>query len=224
MNYNIVGDSLPAVICKLEAGESLFSESGAMAWMTPNIKMETKGGGAGKVFGRMFSGESLFQNHFTAEGGAGEIAFTSSFPGSIRAIEITPNMNVIVQKSAFLAATPGVELSIHFNQKISAGFFGGEGFIMQKLSGSGIAFVEIDGFAVEYDLAPGQAMLVDTGNLAMMSASCTMEIQSVKGVKNMLLGGEGLFHTRVTGPGKVTLQTMPVSTTAATIARYIPSK
>ncbi len=218
MNYKIEGTPLPVVICELSNGEQMITERGSMSWMTPNMRMETtSNGGVGKALGRMFSGEALFQNRYTAEGGTGMIAFASSFPGSIVPLRITPDRPVIAQKSAFLASEQGVELSIHFQRKIGAGFFGGEGFIMQKLSGNGIAFVEIDGHAVEYDLAPGQQMIVDTGYLAYMDASCTMDVVTVKGAKNVFFGGEGLFNTRVTGPGKVVLQTMPISRIAGVL-------
>ena len=224
MEYEIQGGSMPVVICQVEAGETLVCEGGAMSWMSTNMKMETTGGGIGKVFGRMFSGESMFQNHYTAQGGRGTIAFASKFPGEIKALEITPDRPVICQKRAFLASTQGVELSVFFQKKLGAGFFGGEGFIMQKLSGSGTAFIEIDGATVEYSLRAGEQMLIDTGYLAMMDASVTMEIQKVSGVKNALLGGEGLFNTLVTGPGRVVLQTMPISGFASTIAALIPNK
>ena len=224
MKYEIKGEPMPVVICELENGETMISESGAMSWMSTNMEMQTNGGGIGKVFGRMFSGESMFQNHYTAKGGPGMIAFASSFPGSIRAVEITPTSPIIVQKKAFLASTEGVDLSIHFQKKFGSGFFGGEGFIMQKLSGSGTAFLEIDGSVVEYKLEKGQQMLIDTGYLAMMDETVTMEIQQIKGVKNVLFGGEGLFNTLVTGPGRVLIQTMPVATVAAMIASIIPSK
>lgn len=224
MNYKIVGEPMPAVICELENGETMICESGAMSWMSPNMQMETTGGGAGKVFGRMFSGESLFQNHYTARNGQGMIAFASSFPGSIRAYEITPSTPIVVQKRAFLASTEGVELSVHFQKKFGAGFFGGEGFIMQKISGSGTAFIEIDGSAVEYTLGAGQQMLIDTGYLAMMDATVKLDIQQVKGVKNVLLGGESLFNTLVTGPGRIVIQTMPISSFASSIASLLPSK
>lgn len=224
MRYEIVGEPLPVVTCYVNAGETLITERGSMSWMTPNMKMETStNGGIGKALGRMFSGDSMFQNRYTAMGGEGLIAFASSFPGSIRALQISPGNNMIVQKSAFLASEAGVELSIHFQKKFGAGLFGGEGFIMQKLSGQGVAFIEIDGFAVEYVLHPGQQMVVDTGYLAAMTESCRMEIQTVPGVKNMLLGGEGIFNTVVTGPGKIILQTMPVSNVAATIRPFMPS-
>lgn len=222
MKYKIVGEPLPVVICDVEPNETLITERGAMSWMSPNMHMETQGtGGFGKMMGRMFSGESMFQNKYTAQGGPGQIAFASSFPGSIRALEITPGNDVIVQKSAFLASTAGVDLSVHFHKKVGAGLFGGEGFIMQRLSGQGTAFIEIDGYAVEYTLQPGQQIIIDTGYLAMMDATCSIDIQSVGGVKNALLGGEGLFNTVVTGPGKVLLQTMPVSAVAGVIAPFI---
>lgn len=217
MQYEIKGDQLPVVVCTLNPGESMITERGAMSWMTSNMKMETQAGGVGKAIGRMFSGESMFQNKYTAEGSVGLIAFASSFPGEIRAIQIAPGQSIVAQKSAFLAAEPGVELSIHFRKKLGAGFFGGEGFIMQKLSGSGMAFVEIDGSVVEYQLQPGQTMLLDTGYLAMMDESVQMDIEMVHGVKNVLLGGEGLFNTKVTGPGRVWIQTMPISKVAQII-------
>ena len=224
MKYNIQGDSTPVVICELNAGESMITESGSMVWMSPNMEMQTSAGGLGKAFGRMFSGENIFQNIYTAVGGPGLIAFASSFPGSIRAVEITPDRPVICQKSAFLAAERGVELSTFFQRKGMAGFFGGEGFIMQKISGRGLAFIEVDGHAVEYDLKPGQQIIVDTGNLAMMEPTCSMDVQTVKGAKNMFFGGEGIFHTVVTGPGRITLQTMPLMNFAHTIASVLPSK
>ena len=224
MKYQIKGESMPVVICQLEAGESVICEAGAMSWMSPNLEMETSGGGAGKMFGRMFSGESMFQNRYTARREAGMIAFASKFPGDIRAVEITRDSPVICQKGAFLASTEGVDLSVAFQQKFSTGMFGGEGFIMQKLSGNGTAFIEIDGSTIEYNLEHGQQMLIDTGYLAMMDATVKMEIQKVKGLKNVMLGGEGLFNTLVTGPGRVVIQTMPISGFAAFIASLLPRK
>ena len=224
MKYQIQGEPLPVVICNLEPGETIISESSAMSWMSRNMEMQTSGGGIGKVFGRMFSGENMFQNHYTARNGQGMIAFASKFPGSIRAFEITPSRPIICQKRSFLAATDGVELSVHFQKKIGTGLFGGEGFVMQKLSGNGTAFVEIDGSAVEYDLDRGEQLLIDTGYLAVMDATVTLDIQQIKGVKNALFGGEGLFNTLVTGPGHIIIQTMPVSNFAGLIAGMIPSK
>ena len=224
MKYQIKGEPMPVVICQLEDGESVICESGAMSWMSPNLEMETSGGGAGKVFGRMFSGEGMFQNRYTARQGAGMIAFASKFPGDIRAVEIMRDSPVICQKGAFLACTEGVDLSVAFQQKFSTGMFGGEGFIMQKLSGNGTAFIEIDGSTIEYNLEPGQQMLIDTGYLAMMDATVKMEIQKVKGLKNVMLGGEGLFNTLVTGPGRVLIQTMPINGFAALIANLLPNR
>lgn len=220
MEYKIIGEPMPVVECQLAQEESMITERGSMCWMSPNMKMETGAGGLGKAFGRMFSGESLFQNIYTSEGGPGMITFASSFPGSIRVVELAPGQEVVVQKSGFLASEQGVQLSVFFQKKAGAGFFGGEGFIMQKLFGSGTAFVEIDGYAVEYDLAPGQKIVVDTGNLAMCDATCSIDVQSVKGVKNVLFGGEGLFNTVVTGPGRVVLQTMPVSSFASALGPF----
>ena len=224
MQYKIEGTPMPVVVCTLENGETMITESGAMSWMTPNMKMETtSGGGVGKVFSRMMSGESLFLNRYTAQNGQGMIAFASSFPGSMRAINISANHGMIVQKSAFLAAESGVQLSIAFQKKIGGGFFGGEGFIMQRLSGQGTAFIEIDGYAMEYLLQPGQSMIVDTGYLAAMSETCTIDVQKVPGVKNMLFGGEGIFNTVVTGPGTIILQTMPINQMAAVLRPFFPS-
>lgn len=224
MKYSIQGTPLPVVICDLDAGEVMITERGSMSWMTPNMKMETtSNGGVGKALGRMFSGEALFQNRYTAQGGPGQIAFASSFPGSILAFDITPEKDIIVQKSGFLAAEATVNLSVHFQKKLGAGLFGGEGFIMQRLSGQGTAFVEIDGYAIEYTLQEGQSMVIDTGYLAAMESTCSMEIVSVPGVKNMLFGGEGLFNTVVRGPGKIVLQTLPISSVAGAIRPFLPS-
>ena len=224
MNYTIEGAPMPVVICNLEGGETMLTEKGAMSWMSPNMKMETTtGGGIGKMFGRAFSGESMFINRYTAQGGTGLIAFASSFPGDIRAFEITPGQEIIAQKSAFLASTAGVEMSVFFQKRIAGGLFGGEGFIMQRLSGSGMAFVEIDGELVEYTLEPGQKLIVDTGNVAGFDTTVDIDIQQVPGLKNKLFGGEGLFNTTLTGPGRVWLQTMPISGIAQSVAPFLPS-
>ena len=222
MKYEPKGGVVPVVVCDLNDGEKMITEKGSMVWMTPNMEMQTSGGGLGKMFSKAFSGESMFQNIYTAHG-TGMIAFGSSFPGRILPIEIAPGREMILQKSAFLASEAGVQLSIHFNKKFGAGLFGGEGFIMQRLSGSGIAFAEIDGELVEYDLAPGQQMIVDTGNVAGFESTVSIDIQQVAGLKNKLLGGEGLFNTVLTGPGKIWLQTMPISGVAASIRPYIPT-
>lgn len=225
MKYEIKGGNLPVVICTLQPGETMVTESGAMSWMSPNMKMETGAkGGLGGAFGRMFSGESIFQNRYTAQKDEGLIAFASSFPGEIRAVDIAPGRSIVVQKRGFLACTEGVELSVFFQKKFGTGFFGGEGFIMQKLSGHGMAFLEIDGSAVEYTLAPGQQIIVDTGNLAMVDATCQIDIQTVRGAKNVLFGGEGLFNTVLTGPGRVVLQTMALPAFASALIPYLPAK
>lgn len=221
MRYSIEGSPMPVVICQLTGGETMITEKGAMAWMSPNVKMETVGGGLGKMFGRAFSGEAMFQNRYTAEGD-GMIAFASSMPGEIRAFEIAPGREMICQKSAFLASTSGVELSVFFNKKVGTGFFGGEGFIMQRLSGQGVAFVELDGYIKEYDLQPGQKIVIDTGYLAAMEPTVQIDIQTVPGLKNKLFGGEGFFNTLLTGPGKIWLQSMPVSSLAGSLLPFIP--
>ena len=224
MRYEIKGDTLPVVICELDAGETMITESGAMAWMSPNMNMETTtNGGIGKAFGRMFSGENLFQNRYTAKGGTGMIAFASSFPGSIKAFEISPGKEYIFQKKTFLAGESGVNISVHFQKKIASGLFGGEGFILQRISGNGIAFAEFDGHVVEYDLKPGQQIIVDSGYLAAMESTCQIDIQTVPGLKNAMFGGEGIFNTVITGPGRIWLQTMPIYSVAGAIRPYIPT-
>ena len=221
MQYEIKGGSFPVVICQLAAGERMITEGGSMTWMTPNMHMETKGGGIGKMFSKAFSGESMFQNIYTAEGGPGMIAFGSSFPGKVVPIQLEPGKEWILQKSSFLASEAGVNLDIFFNKKFGAGFFGGEGFIMQRLSGRGIAFAEIDGELVEYQLKAGQQLVVDTGYVAGFESTVSIDIQQVKGMKNKLLGGEGLFNTILTGPGRIWLQTMPIPGVANAISPYI---
>ena len=213
MQYEIKGGNFPVVICSLENGETMITEKGSMAWMSPNMQMETHGGGLGKMFSKAFSGESMFQNHYTARGN-GIIAFGSSFPGKVLPLEIGPGREMIVQKRAFLASEAGVNLSIHFHKKLATGIFGGEGFIMQRLSGYGTAFVEIDGELMEYELKPGQQIVVDSGYVAAFEPSVRMDVQTISGAKNVLFGGEGLFNTVLTGPGRVWLQTMPISNIA----------
>lgn len=223
IRYEIKGGDLPVVICYPEANQALKTERGAMSWMSPNMQMSTNaGGGFGGVFGRMVSGESIFLNEYRAQGGPGMIAFASSFPGSIIPYEVTPGNDIVVQKGGFLAMEEGLNLSIQFQRKFGAGLFGGEGFIMQKVSGNGLVFLEIDGTCVQYDLQPGQQLIVDTGYLAAYTGNCTMDIQTVKGFKNAVFGGEGLFNTVITGPGRVYLQTMPIHGVANAISPYIP--
>lgn len=222
MRYEIKGGSFPVVTCYLENGETMITEKGSMVWQTPNVVMETRGGGLGRMFSKAFAGESMFHNIYTATRGSGMITFGSSFPGKILAIDIAPGREMILQKSAFLASEASIELSIHFNKKLGVGFFGGEGFIMQRLSGYGTAFVEIDGELIEHTLAPGEQLLVDTGNVAGFEPSVSIDIKQVAGIKNKLFGGEGFFNTLLTGPGKVWLQTMPISNVAEAIIPFIP--
>ncbi len=222
INYEIEGGNLPVVICYPEPGETLCTERGAMSWMSPNMKMETNtGGGFKRAIGRLFSGESIFMNEYTAVGATGMIAFASSFPGTIIPYEVTPGNGIIVQKRGFLAMEKGLELSVYLQKKLERGLFGGEGFIMQKIVGSGMVFLEIDGHCKEIDLLPGESIIVDTGYLAAMSETCTMDIVTVKGAKNIFFGGEGLFHTRVTGPGKIYIQSMPIINMAEALTPYL---
>jgi len=222
MRYNIFGGSLPAVTITLDKGESIYTQSGGMTWMTDNISMETNmRGGFLKGLGRMLSGESLFMATYTAQANGAEITLASSFPGSIIAVDISKG-SIIIQKNAFLCAQTTVELSIHTNKNIGSGLFGGEGFILQKLTGKGFAFFEIDGTCYEKVLAPGETLKVDTGNVAAFEAGVRYEVETVKGFKNILFGGEGLFLTRLTGPGRVWLQTMTMSSFAQRIIPFLP--
>ncbi len=224
MRYSIEGGSLPAVIIYLNPGEKILSEVGGRTWSRGQVLTETKAeGGAGKAIGRMFMGESLFMSTYTAQGPS-EVAFSSSFPGRIVARELQAGQSIVCQKRAFLCATYGVELAVHFQKKLGAGLVGGEGFIMQRITGPGLVFLEVDGYCQEYDLQPGEPLVCDTGVLAIMDATCTMDVQMVKGVKNMLLGGEGLFDTVITGPGKVFLQTMTISKLATQMIPFLPHK
>lgn len=224
MRYTLEGGSLPAVVIQLEPGETIISQVGARTWSRGPIRTETKAeGGVGKSLGRLFMGENLFMSRYTAHGPA-EIAFSSSFPGRIVPRELGPGQSIVCQKTAFLCATQGVELAVHFQKKIGAGFFGGEGFIMQRLTGPGTVFLEVDGYSPEYELAPGEKLICDTGVLAIMDATCLLDIEMVKGVKNVLFGGEGLFDTVVTGPGKVYLQTMTIAKLSKLIIPFLPEK
>lgn len=224
MNYEIKGGAMPVVECRLSAGEAMKCEGGSMVWMSDGLSMETKGGGLGKMFSRAISGENLFENTYRANRDS-MITFGGSYMGSIVPYEISPGKEIICQKSSYLASTEGVERTTFFHGKVGAGFFGGEGFIMQKISGTGLVFIEIDGTAINYELAAGERMIIDTGYLAMMDATCSMEIEKVPGgLKNMAFGGEGLFNTVVTGPGRITVQTMPKSAFVSSIASLLPSK
>lgn len=209
MKYEIYGNQLPVLSMTLNKGETIHTEAGAMSWMSEGIVMKTNAGGSvGKAFSRMFSGESMFQNTYTASNDGDIIAFSSSFPGEILAIDVTNNP-IIAQKSAFLAREASVDMTISFQRKLGAGFFAGEGFIMQKFTGTGMVFLEIDGTTVNYELKDGETMILDTGYLAAMESTVKMDIVTVKGFGNVLFGGEGLFNTKVTGPGRIWIQSMP---------------
>ncbi len=221
MKYQITGDSLPVLKIWLSQGESIRCQSGGMSWMDNEIEMKTEFGGVGKMFGRMVNRESLALNEYTAKKD-GEIAFASTFPGSIIAVPLKDGQSIIAQKSAFLAMFGKIESTVFFQKRMGSVFFGGEGFIMQQFTGNGIVFLEVDGSAHEYTIDKGDQMILDTGHLVMMDATCTIDIQRIKGVKNVLFGGEGLFNTVVSGPGKIVVQSMPASTTAMMLYSLMP--
>jgi uncharacterized protein (TIGR00266 family) len=223
IKYELKGGQLPVVVCHLEEGQEMFTESGGMSWMSDNIVMSTKmEGGLFKGLGRKLSGESFFMATYKARGGPGMIAFASSFPGSIVAKELATGESIICQKRSFLAASRTATLAMHFQQRLGAGLFGGEGFIMQRITGPGTVFLEIDGAAIEYDLEARQMMKVDTGHVALLEQTVKMSITTVKGFKNILFGGEGLFLTTLTGPGHIWLQSMPIENVAKSILPFFP--
>lgn len=226
MKYEVLGDTMPVVEITFEQrGESMYTQSGGMAWMTEGVAMDSNmKGGIGKAFGRMFSGESLFMATYKAEQADTKVAFASTVAGEILPIDMSYSRGLICQKGAFLCAEESVDLSVAFSKKFSAGLFGGEGFILQKVTGTGMVFLEVDGNKVEKILAPGEVIKVDTGNVVAFDESVQYEIETVKGLKNIFLGGEGLFLTKLTGPGKVILQTQNFNEFAGRIARYIPGK
>jgi uncharacterized protein (TIGR00266 family) len=223
ISYRIDGTTLQVVTIELEPGEVIYSESGGMSWMTGNVEMSThSGGGLGRMVKRALSGESLFITDFYVEQGRGTVAFASEFPGKIIPFDLKPGESIVVQKDAFMCAEKSVDMDLHFRKRLGTGFFGGEGFIMQRITGPGLAFIEVDGEVVEYELHPGQQLKVDTGHLAAMESSVDFDVTMVKGFRNILLGGEGLFLASVRGPGKVWLQTMPMSKLAQKIAQFMP--
>jgi len=223
LNYRIFGDNLPAVSIRLGPGESIYTQSGGMTWMDSGIVMETNmSGGLMKGLGRMLTGESLFMATYTSHAPNQEIVIASAFSGHIAAVDVG-RCPVIAQKRAFLCAQPSVTLGTYIARGLKAGFFGGEGFILQRISGSGMVFLEIDGSLVERELAPGEMIKVDTGNVAAFEETVQYQAEMVKGFKNILFGGEGLFLTTLTGPGKVWLQTMSISEFAKNIIPFLPS-
>ena len=222
MNYEVKGGNLPVLLVRLEAGETIQCEAGAMSWMDEGIEMQTQGGGIGKMFGRMLTNESAFVNHYTARI-PGEIAFASKFPGSIRAVRVTPAEPIIIQKGAYLCSMGKIDSEVYVQKRLGGGLFGGEGFLMRRYFGDGIVFLEVDGSAIDYELQAGQRKIVDTGYVvAMQGNNMSLDIVQVKGVKNALLGGEGLFNTVITGPGKLMVQTMPASQTAMMFYNLMP--
>ena len=223
MQYKIFGENMPAVTMTLDAGESIYTQSGGMTWMTAGMRMETNmKGGLLKGLGRMLSGDSLFIATYSATAPNQEITVASTFPGAIVAVDPVGG-DIIAQKSAFLCAEPGVAVSAYVVKNLSTGLFGGEGFVLQRLSGNGLAFLEIDGALCEKTLAPGESLIVDTGNVAAFEARVQYEVTMVKGFKNILLGGEGLLNTRLTGPGKVWLQTMTMPAFAKRMIPFLPT-
>lgn len=226
MKYEVIGNNFPAVKCTFEStGESMYTQSGAMAWMSNGIKMDSNmKGGFGKSIGRLFAGESLFMATYTAEKPNSYISFASTVPGDLVALDIGETGGMICQKDAFLCAEPTVELKVAFTKKFSAGLFGGEGFILQDISGRGMVFLELGGNKIEQVLEPGEVLKVDTGNVVAFEKSVSYEIESVKGIKNIFFGGEGLFLTKLTGPGRVILQTRNFNELVGKIASRLPSK
>jgi len=212
------------VTLQFEAGESIYTQAGGMTWMTDNFNMETNmKGGLMKGLGRVLSGESLFMATYTAKASGAELTLASSFPGEILALELNGSQEWIAQKSAFLCATPNVVLSTYVT-KARTGFFGGEGFILQRLNGTGVVFLEIDGTVVEKNLGPGERLKVDTGNVAAFESTVKYNVETIKGFTNVLFGGEGLFLSILEGPGKVYLQSINVSGFAARLIPYLPHK
>ncbi|MDO4288347.1 MAG: TIGR00266 family protein [Eubacterium sp.] len=224
MKYEIEGGNLPAVIVELSEGETIYTESGGMAWMDDCFSMETNTrGGVLKAFKRSFSGQSMFMTTYTCHKDGGRIAFCSSFPGNIKVAHLEEGQSIICQKRSFLAAEASVDLSIFFKKSLKTGFFGGEGFILQKITGPGLVFLEMDGSIVEYELTQGQVLNVDQGHIAMFEPSVSFDITQVKGVKNVLFSGEGLFMGRLEGPGRVWLQTMPFSKIVDEVIAKVPT-
>jgi uncharacterized protein (TIGR00266 family) len=223
LQYRIEGTTLPVLTVTLTPGDKIYSSSGGMSWMTQQIQMETNsGGGLGKMFKRALSGESIFVVDYFVNSGQGEVAFSAEFPGKILTLNLADNQSMIVQKDAFMCAEKGVDLDMHFRKRLGAGLFGGEGFILQRLTGPGHAFVNLDGEIVEKTLQPGEVLRVDTGHVAMFEPTIDFDIEMVRGFKNILLGGEGLFLGTLRGPGRVWLQTMPMGKLAQKIAQYMP--
>ncbi len=225
MEYKIHGTVMQTLDVHLQKGEAIYTESGGMAWMRGDIKMSTGSrGGVMAGLGRMLSGESLFLTTYTCQSANGLVVFTPEAPGKILAIPLRGGQTLICQKDAFMCAEDSVKLEMHFRKKLGAGLFGGEGFILQKVTGPGTAFMEIPGEVREYTLGAGEEMKVDPGHIALFEPSVNYDITRVKGLKNVFFSGEGLFLASMKGPGKIWLQTLPLSNLAAKLARYMPAK
>jgi len=223
IRYEIIGTTLQAIVLTLQPGQVIYSEAGAMSWMDYNVNMEaTSGGGLGKMLGRLFTGESLFVVDYAASGGPGRVAFSNDFPGKVFPIQLTAGQSIVVQKDSFMCAEKAVQMEVHWQKRIGAGLFGGEGFLLQRLTGPGMFFAELDGEVVEYTLEAGQALKVDPGHVAMFEPTVDFDIEMVRGIKTILFGGEGLFLARLRGPGRIWLQTMPMANLVGQIIRYLP--
>jgi len=225
MEFTIHGSVMQALEITLQQGESIFTESGGMAWMSDGIGMKTSSrGGLGKAVGRMLAGESFFMTTYTCQAPQGMITFTPESPGKIIPVPLKAGHSIIAQKDAFMCAEESVELAMHFRKRLGTGLFGGEGFILQKLTGPGTAFIEIAGEMQMIDLQAGQKLKIDPGHIAMYEPTCDYDVEMVKGVMNWLGGGEGLFLATIKGPGKVWLQTMPLSNLASKLRGYLGTK
>ena len=225
--HRIVGTTMPVLEVQLQPGQSVISQGGEMSWMSPTIAMSTQtsgagGSGLGGVFKRALSGGSIFMSEYTAQGGTGVVAFATKMPGHIKPITVNASREYMVSRHGFMAATPNVTLNMAIQQKLGVGIFSGNGFILQRVAGEGTAWIELSGELVEYDLAPGETMMVHPGHIGLFEASVTMEIQAVKGIKNMLFGADTIFLAKLTGPGKIYLQTLTLPGLAHAIAPYIP--
>ncbi len=225
LKYHILGTVQQTLVAEMQPGQNIFADTGGMSWMTATAVMNTRAsGGLGGMLKRAVSGASAFIIDFNVNGGPGQIAFTTDFPGKILPIELEAGRSVIMHRHAFLCAEKSVTLDVFFTRKLGTAMFGGEGFVLQKLTGPGIVFAELDGDAVEYHLQPGQVMKVEPGHIAMFEDTVTFDIEMLKGMTNIIFGGEGMFLATLKGPGRIWLHSMTVSKMASRIAEYIPTK
>jgi len=223
-SFRIAGSVQQTLLVDLAAGRTVYSDAGAMSWMSSTVVMNTQAqGGLGGMFKRAVSGATVFIVDFTAQGGAGHVAFSADFPGKIITFELGAGQDVIMHKHAFLCAEKTVSLDVFFTRRLGAGVFGGEGFVLQKLTGPGAVFAELDGDAIEYHLKPGEKMRIEPGHVAMFDSSVTFDVEMIKGFTNILMGGEGLFLATLTGPGRIWLHSLTPSKVAHRLAAYLPS-